>query len=62
MDSCNRGEYVVAAFLGIEKAFDNVWCNIALYFILSRDVPILKSFSAGHPKIFACCSGGCSGG
>ena len=33
---------------------------IALYFILSRDVPILKSFSAGRPKIFVCCSGGCS--
>ena len=35
-------------------------CNFALYFILSRDVPILKSFSAGRPKIFVCCSGGCS--
>ena len=35
-------------------------CNIALYFILSRDVPILKSFSAGRPKICVCCSGGCS--
>ena len=33
---------------------------IALYFILSLDVPILKSFSAGRPKICACCSGGCS--
>ena len=33
---------------------------LALYFILSRDVPILKSFSAGRPKIFVCCSGGCS--
>ena len=32
----------------------------ALYFILSRDVPILKSFSDGRPKIFACCSGGYS--
>ena len=35
-------------------------CSFALYFILSRDVPILKSFSAGRPKIFVCCSGGCS--
>ena len=34
--------------------------RLALYFILSRDVPILKSFSAGRPKIFACCSSGCS--
>ena len=33
---------------------------VALHFILSRDVPILKSFSAGRPKIFVCCSGGCS--
>ena len=31
-----------------------------MYIILSRDVPILKSFSAGGPKIFVCCSGGCS--
>ena len=23
-------------------------------------MPILKSFSAGRPKIFVCCSGGCS--
>ena len=37
-----------------------VYYRFALYFILSRDVPILKSFSAGRPKIFACCSGGCS--
>ena len=27
MESFNRGEYVVAAFLDIEKAFDNVWLN-----------------------------------
>ena len=26
--------------------------QIALYIILSRDVPILKSFSAGRPKFF----------
>ena len=27
MESFNRGEHVVAAFLDIEKAFDNVWHN-----------------------------------
>ena len=25
MESFNRGEHVVAAFLNVEKAFDNVW-------------------------------------
>ena len=39
----------------------SVLCSslLALYFILSRDVPILKSFSAGRLKIIDCCSGGC---
>ena len=27
MESFNRGEHVVAAFLDVEKAFDNVWQN-----------------------------------
>ena len=27
MESFNRGEHVVAAFLDVEKAFDNVWHN-----------------------------------
>ena len=27
MESFNRGEYVVAAFLDVKKAFDNVWHN-----------------------------------
>ena len=27
MESFNRGEHVVAAFLDIKKAFDNVWHN-----------------------------------
>ena len=40
--------------------FSNGKVLIALYFIVSRDVPILKSFSAGRPKIFVCCSRGCS--
>ena len=38
----------------------NKFYVFALYFILSRDVPILKLFSAGRPKIIDCCSGGCS--
>ena len=56
---------------GIERTFPRLFSetfriskiedfNIAFYFILSRDVPILKLFSAGRPKIFVCCSGGCS--
>ena len=27
MESFNRGEHIIAAFLDIEKAFDNVWHN-----------------------------------
>ena len=27
MESFNRGEHVVAAFLDVEKAFDSVWHN-----------------------------------
>ena len=27
MESFNRGEHVIAAFLDVEKAFDNVWHN-----------------------------------
>ena len=27
MESFNRGEHVVVAFLDVEKAFDNVWHN-----------------------------------
>ena len=39
MGSFNRGEHVVAAFLGIEKAFDNVWHNGLRYKILMLDLP-----------------------
>ena len=39
MESFNRGEHVVAAFLDIEKAFDNVWHNGLQYKIFQLDLP-----------------------
>ena len=39
MESFNRGEHVVAAFLDIEKAFDNVWHNGLRYKIFQLDLP-----------------------
>ena len=39
MESFNRGEHVVAAFLDVEKAFDNVWHNGLRYKIFQLDVP-----------------------
>ena len=39
MESFNRGEHVVAAFLDIEKAFDNVWHNGLRYKIFVLDLP-----------------------
>ena len=40
MESFNRGEHVVAAaFLDVEKAFDNVWHNERRYKILMLDLP-----------------------
>ena len=39
MESFNRGEYVVAAFLDVEKAFDNVWHNGLRYKIFMLDLP-----------------------
>ena len=39
MESFNRGEHVVAAFLDVEKAFDNVWHNGLRYKIFQIDLP-----------------------
>ena len=39
MESFNRGEHVVAAFLDVEKAFDNVWQNGLRYKIFQLDLP-----------------------
>ena len=39
MESFNRGEHVIAAFLDVEKAFDNVWHNGLRYKIYQFDLP-----------------------
>ena len=39
MESLNRGEHVVVAFLDAEKAFDNVWHNELKYKIFMLDLP-----------------------
>ena len=38
-ESFNRGEHVVAAFLDVEKAFDNVWHNGLRFKIFQLDLP-----------------------
>ena len=53
MESFNRGEHVVAAFLDIEKAFDNVWHNGLRYKIFQLDLPtkmtrLLSDFLVGR--------------
>ena len=40
MESFDRGEHVVAAFLYVEKAFDNVWHNGLGYKIFQPELPI----------------------
>ena len=40
MESFNRGEHVIVAFLDVEKAFDNVWHNGLRYKIYQLDMPI----------------------
>ena len=39
MESFNRGEHVVAAFLDVEKAFDNVWHNGLRFKIFQFNLP-----------------------
>ena len=39
METFNRREHVVAAFLDVEKAFDNVWHNGLRYKIFMLDLP-----------------------
>ena len=39
MESFNRGEHVVVAFLDVEKAFDNVWHNGLRFEIFQLDLP-----------------------
>ena len=39
MESFNRGEHVIAAFLDVEKTFDNVWHNGLRYKIYQLDLP-----------------------
>ena len=39
MESSNRGEHVMAAYLDVEKAFDNVWHNGLRYKIFVLDLP-----------------------
>ena len=39
MESFSRGEHVVAAFLDVKKAFDNVWHNGLRYKIFQLDLP-----------------------
>ena len=39
MESFNGGEHVIAAFLDVEKAFDNVWHNGLGYKIYQLDLP-----------------------
>ena len=39
MESFNRGEHAVAAFLNVVKAFDNVWHNGLRYKIFMLDLP-----------------------
>ena len=39
MESFNRGEHVMATFLDVEKAFDNVWHNGLRYKIYQLDLP-----------------------
>ena len=41
MESFNRGEQVIASFLDVEKAFDNVWHNGLSYKIFQLRLPTM---------------------
>ena len=50
MESFNRGEHVVAAFLDVEKAFDNVWHNGLRFKIFQLDLPTkMTRWLSGFP-------------
>ena len=49
IESFNRGEHVVVAFLDVEKAFDNVWHNGLRFKIFQLDLPT-KMTRAGSYK------------
>ena len=60
MESFNRGGHVVAAFLDVEKAFDNVWHNGLRYKIFMFDLPIkvtrwLSDFLVGRSSYSSQC-------
>ena len=44
MESFNRGEHVVAAFLDVKRAFDNVWHNGLRYKIFQLDLPTKMTY------------------
>ena len=55
IESFNRGEHVVAAFVDVEKAFDNAWLNGLRYRIFLLDLPTkmthwLSDFLVGRVK------------
>ena len=39
MESFNQGQHVIAAFLDVEKAYNNVWHNGLRYKIYELDLP-----------------------
>ena len=50
MESFNRGEHVITAFLDVEKAFDNVWHKGLWYKIYQLDLPTkLCRWLSGFP-------------
>ena len=48
MESFNRGEHAVAAFLDVGKAFDNVWHNGLRYKIFQLDLPTIMTRWLSH--------------